>query len=295
MKIYFHTAVCALHKSLNAGKGMVIIMKISIFYNHIEEAAVQSGKTLAEVLVIARENGIQAVEIDAANLKTAEVEISAELQKAGMTISCICAHSDLGHSNDFRQGFDLIDLAVRTGVEKVLLVPGFIKDTDNRDLVINQQIEAVRAACSYAKSKGVKVYMEDYDDQRAPYSTLKDLYFFLKEIPELGCAFDTGNFLYNEEDAEEALTLLLPYIGHVHMKDRSLSVKEGETPKLTIKGRKLYSSAVGEGCIPMQSICQRLIDNGYQGTLAIEHFGSQNQLEDMQKSAKWLKQISADI
>lgn len=263
-------------------------MKISIFYHHIEEAAAQSGKNLDEILKIARESGIQAVEIDAARLRDSENEIVTILQKADMTISCICSFCDLGHGSDFKQGYDLIDLAVRTGVKNVLLVPGFISDNDNRDIVISRQIEAVRAVSSYAKSKGVKVYMEDYDDQQAPYSTLQELFYFLKEIPELGCAFDTGNFLYNEENAEEALTLLLPYIGHVHVKDRSLSEKEGETPELTAKGKKIYSSAVGEGCIPMKNICQRLMDNGYNGTFAIEHFGSQNQLEDMQKSAEWL-------
>lgn len=264
-------------------------MKISVFYEHIAEAISQTGKSLSDILTLIKSNGIDAVEIEAARLLDKEEDLYQKLREAGISISCICSFFDFRNQQDVKAGYGLIDLAEKVGSKRVLIIPGFLKAEDNRETVISSMKEAVRAICSYAEGKGIVVTMEDFDDSMAPYSTTQGLYSFLKEIPGLACAFDTGNFLYSEDDAEEALTLMMPYIRHIHLKDRSLQIKKGEQPKLTISCRELYSSAVGEGCIPMKNICQRLIQNGYNETLAIEHFGSQTQLEDMIKSAKWIK------
>jgi sugar phosphate isomerase/epimerase len=170
-----------------------------------------------------------------------------------------------------------------------------VQPGEDRNKLQNLMKVAVRQICDYANGKNITVFMEDFDDIIAPFASMHELLAFMQDVPGLSCAFDTGNFLYCEEDVEEALKLLLPYIKHVHLKDRSLEVKAGESPKLTVKGRKLYSAAVGTGCIPMDKICHKLLENGYDKTFAVEHFGSQNQLEDMIKSAEWVKNHCVSI
>ena len=71
----------------------------------------------------------------------------------------------------------------------------------------------------------------------------------------------------------------------------SFTVKEGETPKATIKGRDMYSAAVGSGVIPMKEIVEQILAKGYHDYFAIEHFGSINQLKDMELSAKWFQEV----
>ena len=75
----------------------------------------------------------------------------------------------------------------------------------------------------------------------------------------------------------------------MHCKDRSFTAKEGEEPKETVDGKKMYSCAVGSGCIQMKEILDQIIASGYDGYLSIEHFGSLDQLSDMERSAAYLK------
>ena len=147
----------------------------------------------------------------------------------------------------------------------------------------------LKKVCIYAKEKDIMVVLEDFDDKIAPFATAKQLTYFYENIPELYCAFDTGNFLYSEEDALEVLPLFIDNIGHVHCKDRSFDVKEGEIPKATVKGRNMYSAPVGNGVIPMKEIVNRILAKGYHDYFAIEHFGSLNQLKDMELSAGWFR------
>lgn len=264
-------------------------MRISVFYEHIAEAAVQTGKSVEEILDIIKSHGIQAVEIESVRLLNKVENITQKIKEVGMSISCIYSFFDFGHGQDVADGFKLIDLAVSVECGSVLLIPGFVQPREDRNKLQSSMKEAVRAICDYANGKNITVCMEDFDDIIAPFASMHELLSFMQDVPGLSCAFDTGNFLYSEENVEEALELLLPYIKHVHLKDRSLKVKDEETPKLTVKGRKLYSAAVGTGCIPMEKICHKLLENSYDKTFAIEHFGSQNQLEDMIKSAEWVK------
>jgi len=57
----------------------------------------------------------------------------------------------------------------------------------------------------------------------------------------------------------------------------------------------IYPAAVGSGCISMEYILKELKKDGYNGTLTIEHFDTDDYLEDMINSAQWLKQTWEDI
>ena len=154
-------------------------------------------------------------------------------------------------------------------------------------------VSSLKSICDYAKKKNIMTVLEDFDGKEAPFATSKQLLYFLDHIPDLYCAFDTGNFLYSEEDSYEVLSLFLNRIGHVHCKDRTFQKREGEIPKATVKGRDMYSCAVGNGCIKMKEIVEKILETGYDDYFAIEHFGSLNQLEDMRNSANFLENLEA--
>ena len=105
-------------------------------------------------------------------------------------------------------------------------------------------VKDLKNICDYAKKKGIMTVLEDFDGKEAPFATSKQLLYFLNHITDLYCAFDTGNFLYSEEDSLKVLPLFIDRIGHVHCKDRTFQKKEGEIPKATVNGREMYSCAV---------------------------------------------------
>lgn len=288
-------------------------MKISVFYEHIAEAAVQTGLPITEVLRLVKSFGIDGVEIENTRIIN-DSAIPDRLEDAGIMISCIYGFLNYEQDGSLKEGRALVELASALSVHNILLVPGFI-DFNLRKLhpegyeeKLANMIDYVKKVTEVASSCGITVGMEDFDDKNAPYSTIDGLELFANEVPGLKITFDTGNFLYSEEDVLEAYERLQPYIGSIHCKDRSFrwdnamhlknknyvqeeKVKNEEEPKETVFRRKMYSASVGSGVIPMLELLTRLKQAGYDGTLAIEHFGSLHQLEDMRASAEWIRRI----
>lgn len=268
-------------------------MKISVFYEHILEAAKQSSMSVLDVCRTANSYGIMGVEIEDKRLLEHDGEAIRFLKQADLEISGIYGFFDFSHKDNVQDGYKIVDLAQRNGVKKVMPIPGFVDGIEKIPFIYKRKAErmisALTAVCSYAEKNGIMVVLEDFDDKIAPYCNISGLKYFMDHVEGLRCAFDTGNFLYSEEDSFEALPEFIDKISHVHCKDRTWKEKEGEVPKETIRGRKMYSCAVGSGCIKMKEIIEKIIFSGYDDYFVIEHFGSLCQLQDMKESAKWLQ------
>ena len=270
-------------------------MKISVFYEHILEAAQQSSKSILEICQLAASYGITGVEIE--NIRLLEIDNTAlsVLKQADLEISCIYGFFDFSHNSNIKDGLQMVDLAKNVNSRKIMVIPGFVKGIERIPFIYQRKkekmISALNIISAYANENGVMLVLEDFDDKIAPYSDAKGLKYFLDRVEGIKCAFDTGNFLYSEEDSCQVLPLFLSKIGHVHCKDRTFIKKEGEICKKTIKGREMYSCAVGSGCIKMKDIVEQIIQSGYDDYFAIEHFGSLCQLKDMKESAKWLQEF----
>lgn len=263
-------------------------MNITVFYDHVREACRQSGKTLGEVAEVLREHGISGVEMDYGEIKSRTGKKLRELERVGLPVVSVYVFFDWGNHPKDHSYKKVLKKLHHYGVRYVLAVPGFVQDNADRELYRGRMTAVLQDMCRYAAKWGIQVAMEDFDDASAVFARGAEVKWFLDRIPELFCAFDTGNFIYSEEQALEVLPMLIDRIGYVHCKDRSLEKKEGEIPKETISGRKLYSASVGSGVIPMKEIIEKIKTTGYDGNYAIEHFGSGDQLADMVASADWL-------
>lgn len=269
-------------------------MKLSVFYEHIAEAAQQENKQISEICKTVSSFGIRGVEIENKRLLEDKESVINNLNAGNLEISCMYGFFDFAHNEDLSPGFEMVNLADELHIKKIMLIPGFLAKAEFLPIIyqqkVNKMVNILKQICDYAETKNIMVVLEDFDDKIAPFATAKQLSYFYDNIPKLRCAFDTGNFLYSEEYALEVLPMFIDNIGHVHCKDRSFTVKEGENPKATVKGRDMYSSAVGSGVIPMKEIVEKILEKGYDDYFAIEHFGSLNQLQDMEESVKWFRE-----
>lgn len=279
-------------------------MKLSVFYEHIREAAGQSGMSLEEICTLVQSFGIDALEMDADRFMAEEDSILTLLTKTGLTVSCMYGFFDFGHiksSEAKEQITAFLSMASRAGASRVLVIPGFLGEHEQDPAsgeyqqCVRAMKDAVAAMCAAAKPLGITVGMEDFDDVRAPFATTAQLLSFVEEIPELSCFFDTGNFLYSGEDALDAYKRCRSHIGYVHCKDRTFEVHPGEEPKLTVDGRAMYAIPAGGGCIPMKELVTSLLKSGYDDTFVIEHFGAQDQLAYMKQSAEWLLNLRKEV
>ncbi len=262
-------------------------MELSVFFDHIREGAAQQGISLEQAMERVRRTGISCVELDAATLAP-EDSMCERLAHSGLRASCLYSFFDFAHAKQEAQALELVEKAAFMGARYVLAVPGFLQPEDDQAACLARMDESLRRLCAAADKRGLTVLMEDFDSDAAPYATAVQLRRFMDTVPGLACAFDTGNFLCAGEDVLCAFPLLEGHIQYVHLKDRALTPRPGEEGKRLSTGQILYSASVGGGAIPMDRCLRRLRATGYDGVLAIEHFGSPDQLSDIERSAAFV-------
>ena len=238
-------------------------MKISVFYDHILQAAEQTGKSLPELLREAREAGIEAVEINMTYLSEHE-ETYELLKTADLKVSCVYEFYEMESRNETKSFRECVG------------------DQEKTDKFLNENEKALRMAeglteiTAMGAEAGIRVVIEDFDDVRSPISCVSGMKWFLGRIPELKVTFDTGNFITHKEDIFTAWQVLRDRVIHVHCKDRGTQ-----------------SVAVGDGYLPMAEILTDILQSGYQGYFAIEHFDAPEQENCIRRSAAKIQEIAS--
>lgn len=276
-------------------------MRLSVFYEHIFEAAEQSGKSVEYVLRYAKDCGISLLECDLWRLSERAAQKTL-FDSCGMGVSCIYAHFDFLHDSpeaSERKCRELLSTAEYFGAKNVLCIPGFYDDRGGRETQTALFIKGISRMCGIAREYGVTVTIEDFDDKDSPCCTMDDIRRLLDSCEGLRYTFDTGNFRYCLEDAGEAYSLLSDKVSHVHLKDRSYDSARANADntngKPDLSGAVMYPAEVCGGVIGIEALIKRLIADGYDGVLAIEHFGAADQLSYMRKSAENILRITEGI
>ena len=266
-------------------------MKVSIFLAHLNELTAQKNCSLTAALKEAKKSGIDYLEIDHKSVAGREAELKKLMEGTGLEAGGLNVWFDFGHQKQPDLIKSALDSAEQLNAAHIMALPGFMQPEDDPDAFMAKLIEGLNELVGAAAQRGLSVTTEDCDAEGSPYSRMEPLNALLGQVPGLGCAFDTGNFLFFGEDVLKAYDLLEKRIVHVHMKDIGYAPLRGEKGKTALTGRQLYPAPVGSGELPMAEIVRRLYERGYDGLFAIEHFNAGDQLLYMRRSARWLKNI----
>ena len=268
---------------------------LSVFFEHIFEAASQSGKSVEDCLRFAKGCGIDYLECDLWRLEQKN-EVKALFDRCGMRVSSIYSHFDFIHDSAQQSAekyTKLFETAKYFGADKVLCIPGFL--TEDRGNQMDSVIARLNEMCAAAKEYGITVTLEDFDDITSPCCRMDDILFLMQSVDGLKYTFDTGNFRYCLEDAAEAYEKLKDYVVHAHLKDRSYDTANANADlsngKADLSGAIMYPAEVCGGVIGIDKLLKRLKADGYSGILAIEHFGASDQLNYMKKSAENIRTV----
>ncbi|MGN0665170.1 MAG: sugar phosphate isomerase/epimerase family protein [Huintestinicola sp.] len=270
---------------------------LSVFYEHIFDAASQRGTAVEEMLLYAKNCGIDMLECDLWRLSDRE-NTKKLFDSCGIAVSSVYSFFDLGHDDkqlSERKYRSLLETSAYFGADKVLCVPGFYRESDDRGEQCKLIAQRLNEMCMAASEYGITVTLEDFDDVNSPCSHIAGLKYFMENVDGLRFTFDTGNFRYSLEDALLAYDVLKQYIVHIHCKDRSYDRANADprntNGKADLSGGVMYPAPVGCGVIGIPGLLRRAAADGYSGRLAIEHFGACDQGEYMRISAENIRNV----
>ena len=263
-------------------------MKIGIFLDHLRVASDQTGKSLEETALEAAGLGIECVHVNGEFWMANEQRVDDLLQKAGLYVEAADGFFSLTQGKDIEKAEEMIRFLSAKNVRHLLMIPGFMHEAQSRASAMDESVRWLKGLCYLARGLHVQCSMEDFDHASAPYGTWQDLKWYTEQLSDMKVCFDTGNFIYFDQNVQEAYEQLASKICMVHLKDRALVGREGERPVCTPNGKKLYPCAVGSGVIPITDVLCRLKKDDFRGCVMIEHFDSADMMADIRASAQWL-------
>lgn len=170
-------------------------------------------------------------------------------------------------------------IAKKLGAEKLMIVPYIpIIDTHKAKKLTRQKImeklyEGFSIAVIEARKVGIEVCFETTPQEIIKLSGTDDCRELLDRIGELQFVFDTANMLPHGDEPFDSLQKLMSRISYVHLKDVELEDIEGFViePEKTKNGKLMKCCVWGKGTIPIKTIYNTLISEGYAGKFAIEY------------------------
>ncbi len=284
---------------------------ISVFYDHIVQANEQSNISILEIMKLAKQSGIDTFEINIDTLINDEADISSYLGQTGLKISCIYGFYEFDKNGDIDSAKRHIDYAAKYGASKILVIPGFLTENEVHELksihydyeliaafldnnkAVSNMVTMLKQMTKYAENKGVIVTLEDFDAINSPFARAYELLWFINNVEGLKVTFDCGNFVFSNENVLTAYEILKDHIVHVHCKDRGEEehIIQIAGNKAELVNRGLASVSAGRGYLPIKEIVEKLLNQGYCGYLAIEHFDYPVQIQGIKESSKYLHEI----
>lgn len=262
-------------------------MKKSTFLAHIYDISLQENISVDETMVLARSLGYDGIDANWHDVNHKAKLLKNQLFNSNLFLSSVYRFCDLcdGYNQDEMKNF--FDTVSQLDCTKVMLIPGFFTEQTDRETQINKIIEALNNACELATKYDITPTIEKYDYIFSPCGEDKYLSRILNGVPDLGFTFDTGNYIYFDEDVLEGFNKYKDRIRHVHIKDRSFSPYfDGEKPvSETISGKLLYPTPSGHGIIPIKNCIDRLKSIDYNDYLCTEFFGAERMLDYLKLSS----------
>ena len=255
---------------------------LAIFHHHVFDFARARGISSGEALAETRAMGYDGLVTELRLLADRDGQLRA-FQDAGLRILSIFASIDFIHQPDdvcARLTDNLLETASFFNAGNVLVLPGCFQTGDDASAGLARIHAGLARACRQAAPLGIAVTIEDFGTPVSPNGTIADCAGMLDAVPGLKFTFDTGNFSIFGEDPHKAYETFRGRIAFVHLKDHPAD----STGKITD-----LSVPVGDGALDLGALIRRLLEDGYDGDFAAEHFAFADQGAAMRRSADFCR------
>ena len=229
------------------------------------------------------------------SLDSHPARIRAMVEKAGLTLTSVCAHANLldptsPETYGTTEIIKAIRLAKLLGVGQVITTEGDPKTDFGHRLTPEQRLfiitEKLQAPIAWAEELGVELLLE-------PHGMVTDIVVGMKSILDalghektLGVCLDTGNSWVGGGDPLEFIQAFGPRIRHVHWKDMGA---EWEAKRGTLFGTGMSLIPLGDGVIGIREVVKALLRIGFDGPTTLEVAGP----DSVKLSARRIQEWSA--
>ena len=253
--------------------------------------------TIEDTLRLAAEAGIPSVDLMNVGAKDIPATVSA-MSATGVSVNCYIANIPFFASEKtIREKLDQqMSIAAALRSKFFMIVPYVLPTELKKAKRLGKQkvreliISGFQTAVAEGKKRGLTVCFETTPHDELALSSAEDCGTVLNAVNGLKLVFDTANMLPAGETPLDYYEKLKEHIVHVHLKDVLLT--RGKTlffDECAADGRKMNCCVWGEGEIPVATLYDRMIQDGYTGDFALE-YARPSGISDFETHLKQLKE-----
>ena len=202
-------------------------------------------------------------------------KIKETIERTGLKIAAYMASNDFtnesAHEENLMKLRNIAEEAEFLGADKIRILGGAVWELNGRkrEEAFRDVIDGLKKAVKIAEEKSILFFLENHGDLPGLSKEVLDILETIKS-PNLKVCCDIGNFvagnMHVKENPYNALKALLPYVEHIHVKDRRFEAgAPGDVAKCII----------GTGDVPLIKCLSLLHQSGYSGFLSCECEGEE--------------------
>ncbi len=287
-------------KNTNTVIERMFFLKISVSSYSFDRLLKNGSITQFDCIAKAKDMGYEGIEFvdihphDNSSVEEYAVRLKEECKRLDMAITNYTVGADFinGSGGDTKAEIERVkkqvDLAVLVGATSMRhdATAGFMdKSTKGFDQALPIIADACREVTIYAEAKGVKTMVENHGFFCQDSSRVEKLITTVNH-PNFGWLCDMGNFLCADEAPEKAVGVAANYVCYAHAKDFVIKNGNEADPGVgffkTRGGNYLKGTIVGHGNVPVLQCLSILKNKGYDGFVAVEFEGMEDNLTALQ-------------
>jgi sugar phosphate isomerase/epimerase len=243
--------------------------------------------------------GIEGVDFHAGMMApstTAAERIRAALAKTGLTLASLSMSNDFNQEKpeEFRAQVDGVKEWIRVAAELCAPVSrifgGHLAAEKRSDPSAKAQarqriLDGLGAAVEEAEKHGLVLGIENHGGLPCTGEEQVEV-IRLVNSSSLKATIDVGNYLDGNQEAPAGTRIAAPHAAYVHFKDFR-KIPDASSPL----GWKIDACGLGEGVVDHPACLDALRQAGYDGFIALEYEGSENETTAVPKSVAFMKKV----
>lgn len=272
-------------------------MNVSLSMWSVHRTVRENNWTVLDFLTFCKVEGIDRVELLNVFWKDPQLELETVVRyidENQMMVSSYAVGNDfVSEKAEKRQAalqeiIEAIPVAQRLGTSIIRVFSGSLTGTIPHETALDWIVEGLTKATRQAEAAGITLCLENHGLLAGSGVQVKQILDRV-DSKALRSTFDTGNFLLVDEAPSRAIEILLPYIGHVHVKDFK-ELPDGRYQSLG--GKAFEGIAAGRGDVRLESIIHKLQNNGYTGAYVLEYEGLGSEADGIRASFDYFRTIT---